>query len=123
MSEGQPNPLVALVVHRTLRADPVVLPNVGDMLVNAWVHIALLAGPVLLAARFVRLPVAEEAEPDSPPARIIPYNDTPNTFAYRAEKYVVLISIVTTEETPLRARNSSAIWSRGCREPGASNGV
>lgn len=39
-----------------------------------------------------------ELEPDSPPARIIPYNDTPNTFAYRAEKYVVLISIVTTEE-------------------------
>jgi hypothetical protein len=39
-----------------------------------------------------------ELEPDSPPARIIPYNDTPNTFAYRAEKYVVLISVVTTEE-------------------------
>jgi hypothetical protein len=39
-----------------------------------------------------------ELEPDSPPARMIPYNDTPNTFAYRAEKYVVLISVVTTEE-------------------------
>jgi hypothetical protein len=39
-----------------------------------------------------------ELEPDSPPARIIPYNDTPNTFAYRAEKYVVLISVITTEE-------------------------
>jgi len=39
-----------------------------------------------------------ELEPDSPPARMIPYNDTPNTFAYRAEKYVVLISVITTEE-------------------------
>jgi hypothetical protein len=39
-----------------------------------------------------------ELEPDSPPARMIPYNDTPNTFAYRSEKYVVLISVVTTEE-------------------------
>lgn len=39
-----------------------------------------------------------ELEPDSPPARIIPYNDTPNTFAYRAEKYVVLISVISTEE-------------------------
>ena len=39
-----------------------------------------------------------ELEPDSPPARIIPYNDTPNTFAYRAEKYVVLLAVITTEE-------------------------
>jgi hypothetical protein len=39
-----------------------------------------------------------ELEPDSPPARIIPYNDTPNSFAYRAEKYVVLIAVVSTEE-------------------------
>lgn len=39
-----------------------------------------------------------ELEPDSPPARIIPYNDTPNSFTYRAEKYLVVISVVTTEE-------------------------
>ncbi len=39
-----------------------------------------------------------EMEPDSPPARTVPYDSTPNTFAYRAEKYVVLISVVTTEE-------------------------
>ena len=39
-----------------------------------------------------------ELEPDSPPARMIPYNDTPNTFAYRAEKYVVLITVITTDE-------------------------
>ena len=39
-----------------------------------------------------------ELEPDSPPARTVPYDSTPNTFAYRAEKYVVLISVVTTEE-------------------------
>jgi len=39
-----------------------------------------------------------ELEPDSPPARTVPFNSTPNTFTYRAEKYVVLISVVTTEE-------------------------
>jgi hypothetical protein len=39
-----------------------------------------------------------ELEPDSPPARIIPYDSTPLTFNFRAEKYVVLISVVTTEE-------------------------
>lgn len=39
-----------------------------------------------------------ELEPDSPPARTVPYNTTPNTFSYSAEKYVVLISVVTTEE-------------------------
>lgn len=39
-----------------------------------------------------------ELEPDSPPARTVPYNATPNTFIYRAEKYIVLISTITTEE-------------------------
>lgn len=39
-----------------------------------------------------------ELEPDSPPARTVPYNATPNTFIYRAEKYIVLISMITTEE-------------------------
>lgn len=39
-----------------------------------------------------------ELEPDSPPARTVPYNTTPNTFVYRAEKYIVLISMITTEE-------------------------
>ena len=39
-----------------------------------------------------------ELEPDSPPARTGPYNATPNTFTYRAEKYIVLISVITTEE-------------------------
>lgn len=39
-----------------------------------------------------------ELEPDSPPARTIPYDATPNSFSYRAEKYIVLISVVTTEE-------------------------
>jgi hypothetical protein len=39
-----------------------------------------------------------ELEPDSPPARVLPYNSTPITFNYRAEKYIVLLSIVSTEE-------------------------
>lgn len=39
-----------------------------------------------------------ELEPDSPAARSIPYNASPNTALYRAEKYVVLLSIITTEE-------------------------
>ncbi len=39
-----------------------------------------------------------ELEPDSPPARNLPYNDTPNTFAYRTEKYLVLLGIISTDE-------------------------
>lgn len=39
-----------------------------------------------------------ELEPDSPAARAIPYDASPNTAFYRAEKYVVLFSIITTEE-------------------------
>ncbi len=39
-----------------------------------------------------------ELEPDSPAARSIPYDSTPNTAFYRAEKYIVFLSIITTEE-------------------------
>jgi hypothetical protein len=39
-----------------------------------------------------------EMEPDSPPARTIPFNSTPNTFQYKAEKYLVVISLISTEE-------------------------
>lgn len=39
-----------------------------------------------------------ELEPDSPAARSVPYDSTPNTAFYRAEKYVVFLSIITTEE-------------------------
>lgn len=39
-----------------------------------------------------------ELEPDSPAARSIPYDDTPNTAFFRAEKYVVFLSIITSEE-------------------------
>ena len=39
-----------------------------------------------------------ELEPDSPPARMVPYYATPNTFVYSATKYVVLISPIITEE-------------------------
>lgn len=39
-----------------------------------------------------------ELEPFSPAPRVMPYNSTPNTVGYRAEKYVVLISVVSTEE-------------------------
>jgi hypothetical protein len=39
-----------------------------------------------------------ELEPDSPPARMVPYYATPNTFVYDAKKYVVLISPIITEE-------------------------
>lgn len=39
-----------------------------------------------------------ELEPDSPAARSIPYDGSPNTAFYRAEKYVVFLSIITSEE-------------------------
>ena len=39
-----------------------------------------------------------ELEPDSPAARSIPYDSSPNTAFYRAEKYVVFLSIISSEE-------------------------
>ncbi len=58
--------LIALLIHRTLRADLITLPNVGDLLVNSWLHCGLLAGLVVLAARWVACPGAETD--DSMPA-------------------------------------------------------
>ena len=40
----------------------------------------------------------EELEPDSPAAKSIGYNDTPDTVFFRGEKFMVLINIITTEE-------------------------
>ena len=40
----------------------------------------------------------EELEPDSPAAKSIGYNDSPDTVFFRGEKFVVLINIITTEE-------------------------
>jgi len=42
--------------------------------------------------------VIEEIEPDSPAAKSIGYNDSPDTVLFRGEKFVVLINIITTEE-------------------------
>lgn len=39
-----------------------------------------------------------ELEPDSPGARTVPYNTSPHTVPYRAEKYLVLISQIQTDE-------------------------
>jgi hypothetical protein len=44
--------LVAVVLHRSLRADPLAAPNVGSVLVNVWVHLLLLAVPLVLVIRF-----------------------------------------------------------------------
>jgi hypothetical protein len=58
--------LIAVFVHRALRTEyesPLLLMN---QFWNPWVHLVLLAGPVLLAMRFVRTPSilpAEETEP------------------------------------------------------------
>ena len=45
--------LVAIILQRTLRADAAAAPNVGSVFVNAWWQILLLAGPAILAIRFV----------------------------------------------------------------------
>ncbi len=45
--------LIALVTHRTLRADPQTLPNVGDVFVNSWIHAGLVVPLAALAAVFV----------------------------------------------------------------------
>lgn len=39
-----------------------------------------------------------ELEPDSPAAKTIAYNDSPDTAFFRAEKFVTLMSVITTEE-------------------------
>lgn len=39
-----------------------------------------------------------ELEPDSPPAKIIPYDATPNTWLYSATSYAVIISTLSTDE-------------------------
>lgn len=58
--------LMAIVFHRALRADAITEPNVADVLVNSWIHILLLAGPVLMAIRLLRKPSAhdEEGQPE-----------------------------------------------------------
>jgi len=68
--------LFGIVFHRTLRADMITEPNVADVLVNSWIHILLLAGPVLLAIRLIRRPSAQDEEdqpagdePNAPSAR------------------------------------------------------
>jgi hypothetical protein len=48
--------LIAILVQRALRADAIAAPNVADILVNTWIHLALLAVPVLLAIRLIRWP-------------------------------------------------------------------
>jgi hypothetical protein len=45
--------LIALVIHRTLRADPQTLPNVGDVFVNNWIHAGLMVPLAALAAIFL----------------------------------------------------------------------
>ena len=45
--------LIGLVLHMVLRADTVTYPNVGELLVSAWLHIALLGGIALLASYLV----------------------------------------------------------------------
>ena len=40
--------LISLILHRTLRADAAAAPNVGSILVSAWLDLLLLAGPALL---------------------------------------------------------------------------
>ena len=45
--------LIALLVQRTLRADPLTLPNVGDLFVNSWIHAGLIAPLAALAAIYL----------------------------------------------------------------------
>ncbi len=52
--------VLGLYLHRALRAEPTIAdvpvpPTTMDQFLSVWVHVLLLVGPVLLAARFVRL--------------------------------------------------------------------
>jgi hypothetical protein len=60
--------LVSLVLHRSLRADPLAFPNVGSVLVADWVHIVLLAGLLILVLRLIDLPVMDRAVSSEPPS-------------------------------------------------------
>ncbi len=55
--------LIAIVLHRALRADGLTEPNVGSVLVYGWIHLGLLIGPVSLASWLVpRAPVESSRE-------------------------------------------------------------
>lgn len=58
--------LVALLVHRSARVDLVTPLTTMNQFLSPWVHLLALAGPVLLAWWFVRMPwgnLAEDLEP------------------------------------------------------------
>jgi len=58
--------LVGLYVHRVLRTDYDATLNLMDQFWSPWLHLALLAGPVLLAWRFVHGPAeAPRAAPEA----------------------------------------------------------
>jgi len=54
--------LVGLLAHRAIRLDPAARLNLMDQFLSPWVYLALLAVPVLLAWRLVRLPKSEVSE-------------------------------------------------------------
>ncbi|MDY0164944.1 MAG: hypothetical protein RBS80_00285 [Thermoguttaceae bacterium] len=66
--------MIGIYLHRAMRADWDQPLNVMDQFLNPWVLMLLLAGPVLLAWRFVRVSVVEAAvdgelsPSDAPPA-------------------------------------------------------
>jgi len=51
--------LVAVYLHRAHARNLEPVPIAMDQFLSTWVHVLMLAGPVLLAIRFVRLPVGE----------------------------------------------------------------
>lgn len=60
--------LIGLYLHRAIRYDPERPLHVMNQFFSPWVLLGLLAVPVLLAWRFVRVPDAEpEAEPEAAP--------------------------------------------------------
>jgi hypothetical protein len=46
--------LMALVLHKAVRVDPAGYPNVADVWVTSWMHLALLGGFVFLAVALIR---------------------------------------------------------------------
>lgn len=58
--------VVGLLLHRAIRVDPAARLNVMDQFFSPWVSLALLAGPVLLAWRLVRLPKDGRTPPEGP---------------------------------------------------------
>lgn len=83
--------LMALYLHRVLRADDDLPLHVMNLFLSPWVHLLMLVGPVLLAWRFVRLPAVEPAETADQPEQVPADQHKP--WPYPAAVGLILLAV------------------------------